>query len=169
MRTITTLVLILAFISLSSFVSFPFEQTINTKEIPTHNSPIVAVTISEKSNQTLQVQIRAEKMFLKSKGLADKQFKPLFTPLKSYFKNHLKININDKEQVLYLKSISENKLRVNLIYQIKNIKEVKNLQVFSDCLIAMEAHDRMPIHVNIGITNKKYRISNERTSIEIQF
>jgi hypothetical protein len=165
MKPITTLVLTLAWICLSSFVINP----INTKKIPTHNSPIVSVSISEKPDQTLQVQIRAEKIFLKSKGLTDKQFKPLLIPLKNYFKEHLNIDINDNQQILRLKSISENKLRVNLTYQIKNIKEVKKMKVFSDCLTEMEEHDRMPIHVNIGIVNKKYRISNKRTSVKIQF
>ena len=169
MKPITTLALALAWLYLSSFAYSPTENFIDAKEIPTHNSPIVSVFISEKPDQTLQVQIRAEKIFLKSKGLTDQQFKPLFLPLKKYFKDHLKIKINDNQQILYLKSISENKLRVHITYQIKNIKEVKELQLFSDCLAEMEEHDRMPIHVNIGVSNKKYRINKERTNIKIQF
>ena len=161
--------LLLAWICLSSFMFHPNEKTINIEEAPTHNSPIISIVISEKDNQVLQVKVQAEKIFLKSKGLTDNQFKPLLAPLKNYFNNHLKVDINNNKQVLYLKSISENKLRVSLTYQIKNIKEIKNIRVFSDCLVEMEEHDRMPIHVNIGVLNKKYRISTARTSVNIQF
>lgn len=161
--------LTLAWIGLSSFVFSPDKKPISTKEIPTHNSPMISVSIAEKQDQTLQVQVLVEKVFLKSKGLTNKQFKPLLVPLKNYFKDHLKVNINDNKQLLHLKSISENKLRMNLTYQIKNIKSVENMHVFSDCLTEMEHHDRIPIHIKIGTINKKYRISKEKTSIEIKF
>ena len=167
MKTITKLTLV--WICLSSFMFSSSVKQINLKEIPNHNSPILSVFISEKPHQTLQVKIQVDKVFLKSKGLVDKQFKPLSIPLKKYFKAHLKINLNDNQQILHLKSISENKLRVHITYQIKNIAELKNMQVFSDCLAQMEEHDRMPIHVNIGVVNKKYSINNEKTSIKIKF
>lgn len=167
MKTISKLILV--WICLSSFMFSSSVKQVNLKEIPNHNSPIVSVFISEKSHQTLQVKIQVDKLFLKSKGLVDNQFKPLSIPLKNYFKTHLKINLNDNQQILHLKSISENKLKVHITYQIKNITELKNMQVFSDCLAKMEAHDQMPIHINIGMINKKYRINNERTNIKIEF
>jgi hypothetical protein len=45
-------------------------KQIDLKEIPNHNSPIVSVFISEKSNQTLQVKIQVDKIFLKSKKIS---------------------------------------------------------------------------------------------------
>jgi hypothetical protein len=160
------IIILITWIGLSSFSSFQ-QNTLSSE--PLHNTSVLTVTISETKTASLLVAIKAEKLFLKTKGLTDKQFKVQVSKLKSYFKEHLKIKINNQEQPLYLKSISESTLKANVQFQIKSIPDITNMEVFSDCMASMDLHDAISVNVQIKDVNQKYKLNKERTAIVVKF
>ena len=164
-----TVLLSISWIILSSFtIHSTHNQSVTTKS-PAHNIPVISVSITEKLPQFLSVNLQIEKVFLYANQLTDEKFKLAIPATKAYFANHLKIYLNGKEQPLQLKFISENKLRVDIQFQIQSKEELQSIKVFSDCMATMELHDRMPIRINIGETKRTFRIDKERTDIKINF
>jgi len=158
------IVLLLAWSILSS--SVPSQNSSKNLE-PVHSSPVMEVRITEASSNQLLIFVQVEKTFLKGKGLMTNTSKVKIPILKKYFNEHLKIYTNGKFNPLKLKSISQNKNLVNIQFKINPKLPYQSLKVFSDCLMNMGHHDRMPVRINIKNIKKTYRINNENQSVQI--